>query len=282
LEREIGGKAVLLRSVELFCKRPDVVEVIVAVDPDEVDRFRFRWGDRLGLLGVKIVAGGKAERWETVKLALGAIGSGGGKGGGVVTHVAVHDAARPVTDLRMIERVLAAAAAGHDAVIPTVPVHATVKRIEKSKGGGAGSQGGASTALGGGVGVVDPLDAILGDAGKVKKIETRKVLETIPREGLELVQTPQVFRRSVIERAYAAIESGKIATGSITDDAGLIEATGGEVVAVAGDPFNVKITLPDDVAFAEAVLKMRGTASMGEDVIGPKRKHPTWAESKDE
>jgi len=64
-----------------------------------------------------------------------------------------------------------------------------------------------------------------------------------------------------------------------TDDAGLVEALGEPVHIVEGDPLNVKITHPDDVPFAEAVLSMREGKS---GALGSKRKFPTWAQMDDE
>ncbi|MEX0742338.1 MAG: 2-C-methyl-D-erythritol 4-phosphate cytidylyltransferase [Phycisphaeraceae bacterium] len=257
LEVELAGRAVLLRAVDLFAKRPEVSEVIIAADPDGLDAFKLRWGDQLGFLGVKVVAGGRAERWETVQKAIDAVSD-------EATHIAVHDAARPVADAQMIKRVFAAAGK-FDAVIPAVPVTATVKRL------GEKAEVPAESA--------DPLDAILGEAGK-EEIEAWQVMQTVPREGLWMVQTPQVFKADLLRRAYQQVSDGTLATDQITDDAGLVEAMGQKVVAVMGDPMNVKITVPEDVPFAEAVLRVhRAGAAGGEDALGGKRKFPTWAES---
>lgn len=267
LDVAIAGKAALVRAVELFAGRPDVSRVVIAVDPDQVDEFKMRWADKFALYEVKVVPGGRVERWETVRNALGAIGD-------EATHVAVHDAARPVADPAMIDRVFTAAAR-FSAVIPAVPVHATVKRVgEKAATVEAKS--------------ADPLDAIFGadDAGAepAQEIEAFPVIETVPRAGLWLVQTPQTFERKLLERAYAQIAAGDIDTAGITDDAGLVEALGETVMAVAGDAFNVKITLPEDVAFAEAVAAMRSGGAFGSTKAGdkPKRKHKTWAEMDDD
>ncbi len=258
LEVELDGRAVLVRSVELFANRPDVKQIIVAVDPDHVDTFKLRWGDKLGFLGVSIVPGGKAERWETVMRALEAVD-------GAATHIAVHDAARPLTDKATIDGAFKAAES-FDAVIPGVPVDATLKKAD-SEPAAAGDE-------------PDPLDAILGSAGK-QVVEARRVIETVSRKDLYQVQTPQVFKRDLLVKAYEQIAAGKVDTAAITDDAGLIEAMGRPVHIVPGDPFNLKITRPADLDFARAVLAMRSGKSMSED-LGSKRKFPTWAEMDDE
>jgi 2-C-methyl-D-erythritol 4-phosphate cytidylyltransferase len=81
-----------------------------------------------------------------------------------------------------------------------------------------------------------------------------RVEATVPRQGLWLAQTPQVFRRDWLVEAHAKRASlGQ----EITDDAQLIEACGHAVYLVASNASNLKITTQDDVALAAAVLKSR-------------------------
>jgi len=256
LEVDLAGRAVLVRAVELFTNRPDVRQIIVAVDPAKLDAFKFKWADKLGFFGVTIVAGGETERWQTVLRAIEAVDE-------AATHIAVHDAARPVTDAAVIERCFAAARQ-YPAVIPATRISATIKRTTDEAAP-------AETET-------DPLDAILGDAGKTR-IEAYRVTETVPRDGLWLIQTPQVFAAALLRRAYQQITDGKLTGENITDDAGLVEALGEPVHLVEGDALNVKITRPADVAFAEAVLTMRGGGSPTQK---SKRKFPTWAEMDEE
>jgi 2-C-methyl-D-erythritol 4-phosphate cytidylyltransferase len=93
-------------------------------------------------------------------------------------------------------------------------------------------------------------------ADTLKRVEatTNRITETVPRAGLWQAQTPQVFRRDWLADAYA--RRGSL-TGSITDDAQLIEAAGHAVVVVPGSPVNFKITTRDDLDLAEAILKAR-------------------------
>jgi 2-C-methyl-D-erythritol 4-phosphate cytidylyltransferase len=84
--------------------------------------------------------------------------------------------------------------------------------------------------------------------------DKNKVRETVPRHGLWLAQTPQVFRREWIVAAYAdRAKHGK----EITDDAQLVEAAGHPVHLVPGSSTNVKVTAKEDLYLAEAVLKSR-------------------------
>lgn len=78
----------------------------------------------------------------------------------------------------------------------------------------------------------------------IKRVDGERVVETLVRDELVAVQTPQAFNAASLRRAHA---SGAEAT----DDAALIEAAGGKAVVVPGDPTNIKITLPSDFTLAE-------------------------------
>ena len=107
-----------------------------------------------------------------------------------------------------------AAAAATGAAVPTLPAVETVKRV----------------AAGG------------------------RVVETLERGELVIAQTPQVFRRDLLERAHREV------TGEVTDDAAMVERLGAEVRVFAGDPANMKVTTPLDLAVAEALLAARERA----------------------
>jgi 2-C-methyl-D-erythritol 4-phosphate cytidylyltransferase/2-C-methyl-D-erythritol 2,4-cyclodiphosphate synthase len=80
----------------------------------------------------------------------------------------------------------------------------------------------------------------------VKEVDgAGRVVHTISREPLRLVQTPQGFRREVLRQAYAWAEQN--GNPDFTDDAALVEASGQSVSVVAGDEENVKVTLPGDL-----------------------------------
>ncbi len=84
--------------------------------------------------------------------------------------------------------------------------------------------------------------------GTLKKVSAASVIdETVSRADLWEAQTPQVFAREVLAKAYAA-------AGEATDDAAMVEAIGHPVSVVLGDPRNIKITTPGDLALAEAVI----------------------------
>jgi 2-C-methyl-D-erythritol 4-phosphate cytidylyltransferase len=84
--------------------------------------------------------------------------------------------------------------------------------------------------------------------------DDRTVVRTLDRSRLWAIQTPQVFRRDVLERALAQPHDVLAAAG---DDASLVEAMGGTVRLVESPRENLKVTTPDDLRVAEALLAAR-------------------------
>ena len=76
----------------------------------------------------------------------------------------------------------------------------------------------------------------------------------VPRSELRLVQTPQGFRRDVLQHAHDAADPDWEAT----DDASMVAAAGGRVHTVAGEPAAMKITTAQDLVIAEALLASQG------------------------
>jgi 2-C-methyl-D-erythritol 4-phosphate cytidylyltransferase len=87
--------------------------------------------------------------------------------------------------------------------------------------------------------------------GTVKRVEKDRVVETVPRAGLWEAQTPQVFRKDVLIKAYC----NRAADFQPTDDAQLVERIGHPVGIVEADRRNIKITTPGDMSLATAILK---------------------------
>jgi 2-C-methyl-D-erythritol 4-phosphate cytidylyltransferase len=79
----------------------------------------------------------------------------------------------------------------------------------------------------------------------VKRVRGEEVVETVEREGLVLTQTPQAFLADVLRRAAA---------GEGTDCAALVEAQGGKIKAVPGDPRLLKVTSREDLALVASWL----------------------------
>lgn len=83
----------------------------------------------------------------------------------------------------------------------------------------------------------------------LKEVDDKDIVSgTLPRDHLVAVQTPQGFVASALREAHGALE------GSYTDDAGMIEDNGGRVIVVPGDPRNLKVTFPEDLAVVRALV----------------------------
>jgi 2-C-methyl-D-erythritol 4-phosphate cytidylyltransferase len=126
-----------------------------------------------------------------------------------VSIVLVHDAARPLVPIAVTQNIVEAIRNGAKAVIPVLPLVDTIKRVN--------NQGVA--------------------------------IETVDRNQLRRVQTPQGFDRATLDLAYQNPEV------VATDDAGLMDALGIVVVTVAGDERSLKITTMADVQHALSLLE---------------------------
>ena len=125
----------------------------------------------------------------------------------------------------------------HDAARPFASADLFARVVEAVRSGGAEAA----------VPVVPSPDT-------VKRIAEGLVVETIPRGQIAFAQTPQAFRADVLRRAHEeALRTGLTAT----DDAMVVEAIGSRVVVVEGEVGNFKITTPEDLRRAEALLAAR-------------------------
>lgn len=88
----------------------------------------------------------------------------------------------------------------------------------------------------------------------IKRVSGSDVVETLPRSKLRAIQTPQVFRRDLLQAALAA------STEDVTDEAALVEAAGATVRVYPGDRANLKITVPEDLELARALLSQWAAA----------------------
>ncbi len=209
VEFSLGGKPVFAHSLETLLGFVEVAQVLLPVQPARLESFAkdHLAVDALRDKRVQVIAGSPVERHDTIRLALAQVAPG-------ITHIAVHDAARPLVSQALVVRLLMAART-HDAVLPALAVADTLRR------------------------------------GTVEGQEAQMLGEIVPRAGLLAVQTPQVFERKLLERAYANLPN--LDPKTVTDDAGLVEALGEKVFAVMGDPRNLKLTQPADWDMIQAL-----------------------------
>jgi 2-C-methyl-D-erythritol 4-phosphate cytidylyltransferase len=230
LAEDIGGRPLLLRTVEFFTKREEVLEIVVAGPVDTFHEFQDRYGPALSFHGVKIIQGGKEGRWESVRNALGHISSN-------VDRVVIHDGARPALFNNLFDTLLLASNKFH-AVAVALQINGTVKRVADTP----------TT-----IGDEDSIaDSILGTSTQAS-VDAYTVIETIDRSALWELQTPQIFEPSLLRRAYEQDD-----LSSCTDDAQVIEKLGEPVHVIEGDSRNIKVTTPADIALIRSILHVQG------------------------
>lgn len=202
----LAGEPLLRRAARAFAAAPAVETIVAVVPAAELHAAREL------LAGIekttRVVAGG--ERRQDSVLAGMKMAPDGFDG-----IVLVHDAARPLVPVDLIEDV-ARAASVQGAAIPLVPMLDTIKRVEDGQ-----------------------------------------VVGTLDRGTLGAAQTPQGFRFALLARAYAAAFRERV---TLTDEAMAVERLGQAVAAVPGSLRNRKLTTPEDLAWAEALLRAESRA----------------------
>jgi 2-C-methyl-D-erythritol 4-phosphate cytidylyltransferase len=112
----LGGRPMLEHALDGLRNSGVVESIVVAVPPKRTDQAKLVFG------GDAVIVAGGADRTESVRLALAAVGD--------AEFVLVHDAARALTPPPLIARVVAALRAGHPAVVPALPVTDTIKAVD--------------------------------------------------------------------------------------------------------------------------------------------------------
>jgi len=205
----LAGKPLLVRTLEALEACPGVESLYVVVPSQDVVSVREELLPPWSLKKVAGVVPGGKERQDSVRAGIEAIARD-------ADIVIVHDGARPLVTVDLVEGCIRAAAEG-GAATAGVPVKDTVKEV---------AHGG-------------------------------QVLRTCDRGALWLTQTPQAFRREILERAHreASLDGFRG-----TDDTSLVERLGIPVRMVPGDYRNIKITTPEDLVIAEALFAARREA----------------------
>lgn len=227
---DVGGITLLRRAAHGLLTSGVIDAVVVTAPADDHARFAEQVADlapgrpaadaprHAGQPRIWVVDGSPRSRQASVFLgltaALEAIPDAG--------IVLVHDAARALTPHSVIVRVVQAVRAGHNAVVPALPVTDTITRVIPGAGGD----------------------------------EPQRAEETLDRSCLRAVQTPQAFTVRTLEHAHRlGAARGADEAAAASDDAGLVAAAGGDVVVVPGDPLALKITTPLDLALARLLVQ---------------------------
>ncbi len=211
----IGGKPVLMRTIERFREFSEKLQIILVLPREQQAYWRQlcqEYAFPLPLEGAGggsyLLANGGETRFHSVQNGLALIPD---DAEGVV---GVHDGVRPFPSLDVIRRCYETARE-KKAVIPVIPVVETLRRITQ----------------------------------KEPSLLCNSV--TVPRGDYRLVQTPQTFDIQLLKAANRAADGSPV---SFTDDASVVEAYGQEVSMVEGNRENIKITTPFDICIAEAIL----------------------------
>ncbi|MCL4458207.1 MAG: 2-C-methyl-D-erythritol 4-phosphate cytidylyltransferase [Nitrospirae bacterium] len=218
----IKDKPLLVWTLEKLQESDEITEIIPVMKEGDL----ITCGDLVEKYNItkvkRIVPGGK-ERQDSVYNGIKALG-------GKTSIVAIHDGARPFIDMDLIKRTIAGLK-GYDGAIAAVPVKDTIKEVYGERGQSLFTSR---------------------RMGTVPEYTECIVKNTLNRNVLWAVQTPQVFHLQKIKEAYEKAFSDKYYA---TDDAALIEHYGGKVKIVMGSYRNIKITTPEDIKIAEALIK---------------------------
>lgn len=201
----LGSKPMLAHSVGLFVGHEAISQIIIAIPEGDFESAKEILSTHYPGEFFQLVAGG-ATRQQSIYNALKSIE-------GKPNLVAVHDAARPLASVNLLDRLIEAALED-GAAVPVIPLADTAKQVDKNG----------------------------------------MVLSTLSRESLRLVQTPQVFRFSLILEAYHNAERNEL---KVTDDSALVEQLGNPIRAVDGEIANLKVTSSLDLALATILLDRR-------------------------
>lgn len=230
----IGGKPVLMRTIERFREYSEDLQIILVLPNEQQGYWRelcqqynfplpvttplhYREGQGGGSY---LIANGGGTRFHSVQNGLAMIPD---DAEGVV---GVHDGVRPFPSIDVIRRCYETARTAK-AVVPVIPVVETLRHL---------SSGLTRTNTDG-----------LQEFANVRCYNNSK---TVPRNDYRLVQTPQTFDIQLLKAA-----NRQPYNDGFTDDASVVEAFGFDITLVEGNRENIKITTPYDIIVAEAIIQ---------------------------
>jgi len=211
----VSGKPIIAHTVAAFENTKCVDEIILVGRADSLGELQKVIGKPTKMK--QIVEGG-VERSDSVRAGLDHVDPKS-------DFVAVHDAARPMITPEKITRVFEVCRSSGGAATLAEPINDTLKRAD--------------------------LAAV---ATSAEEADDLIIKESVDRNGVYGMQTPQVFARTLLEEAYDLVAKKNV---SVTDEVSAVELLGHKIVIVPNHDFNFKITYPRDLPLAEFVLKQR-------------------------
>ena len=221
----LAGKPVIAHTIRAFERANSVDGIIVVAREDRRDEINTIVRNEKFKKIRSIIPGGK-RRQDSVRAGLDHLQS-------TARYVAVHDAARPLVTPKQIERLFQQCQI-HGAAALAEPINDTLKRADLAAVAASAKAAAA------------PFDSRSG--------QVLLVTESVDRQEVYAMQTPQMFERALIDEAYRAVYAENIL---VTDEVSALERLGRKITLVLNDDFNFKITYPRDLPLAEFVLAQR-------------------------
>ncbi len=230
----LAGRPVLMHTIEQFSSFDPLISLILVLPAEHHDLWRQLCEEHSFTVSHRVVAGGE-ERFHSVRAGLECVKTDVARdglrseAGQVETDVlvAIHDGVRPEAGHAEADVLIAI----HDGVRPLVS-HDTIWRCFSD-----------AEEFGNAVPFIEPADSV--------RVLDGDDSRPVSRSEVRLIQTPQVFRGSVIINAY-----NREFDPSFTDDATVAEADGVKIHLTHGNRENLKITTPEDLAVAAALAGM--------------------------
>jgi 2-C-methyl-D-erythritol 4-phosphate cytidylyltransferase len=210
---EVHGRPLYLWSLEVFLRWPEIGNIVLVVPQDWVEAVQESFKLLIDGKPILVVAGG-ASRQASAANGLRALSDSQNP------WVMVHDSARPAITLELLERLWEARKLedrieGFGGAVPGVQAKETIKQVVNYNG-------------------------------------FNIVEETLPREKLCVIQTPQLLKTDLLKEAYAKASDEKA-----VDDASLLEELGFKILVVPGDYDNLKVTFLEDKERVSSWLRQR-------------------------
>lgn len=226
----------VVRAVASMFTHPQVVAVVVTAPAEHLPQFDelFTNDPR-----VRVVHGGR-ERQDSVSaglLALEHFARELNQPMGPESPVLIHDAARPLTPLAVVNAVVDNLRVGFPAVIPALPITDTIKVVPESSAASESVQTSPCAQA------MEPQTLVAGEP-------VEPVVGAVDRAVLRGVQTPQGFHWGIIQRAHGLPGAGEHTQPpplAVTDDAALVESLGEPVYLCAGSELSMKVTTAFDL-----------------------------------
>lgn len=221
---ELNGKPMYMWSTEVLLQHTGIKRIVIVSAPDMVQALQSTVDAKLQSRGQKPIGAGSAA--TPIKVVAG----GATRQESVYKGLSALAADAPAPTHVLV----------HDAARPFLTSEIIDRVIDTLK-------------------TADACTVAIPASDTVKRVVDGRIVETLNREELHLMQTPQAARFDLLYRAHEAARSRNVAT---TDDAAILEADGVAVRVVLGSRFNIKVTEKEDLLLSLAIATIIGGSHM--------------------